>query len=350
MVTFGLDLSHYQPMSLDLAQCRKEGIEFVFLKCSEGNTFIDSVFTQRLAQARAAGLLVAAYHYVRASAPASLQVLQVEKIVPKDVPVILDVESNSGAIGLTRDLVARLRAAGYRVPLTYLPRWYWSQIGAPSLVGLPTLWSSRYPDNRTGTISSEYGDVPDSYWTGYGGLGVTVLQFTSSGRVAGHEPLDINAYKGTRDELAAVLGYTTTPAPKEDDPVKNLILAKEAGGTAVWVGDGLTRRHVADTNELDGLQYWIGEKGGDPTIHEGWVDLRVLGVDVGAALGQLADDEAEVVAAIRALPAPGDVDEKTLAAALAPILAPLVSAGATPAQVEDAVRRVFASAATPEGN
>lgn len=348
MVTLGLDLSHYQGTSVDFAQCRREGVEFVFLKSTEGSSFVDSAFATNLGKARAARLLVAAYHYVRSNATAAAQVANVVRVVPRDVPVVPDVEANSGGIALVREFVDRLRAAGYHVPLTYLPRWYWQQIGSPSLVGLPSLWSSRYPDTKRGSLSEEMEDVPASYWAGYGGLGVTVLQFTSSARVAGHEPLDGNAYIGTRDQLAALLGAPQQPQQRGDDPVKNLILAQEAGGTAVWVGDGLTRRHVADTDELDGLKFWIGQKGGDSTIHDGWADLRVLGVDVGAALGQLADDESNMIAAIRALPKPGDVDEASLAAALAPILAPLISAGATPEQVEDAVRRVFASAATKE--
>lgn len=135
----------------------------------------------------------------------------------------------------------------------------------------------------------------------------------------------------------------------EDPAVKNLILGREKGGVAVWVGDGVTRRHVQDETELAGVTYWIGAKGGDPKVYD-FADLRVLGVDMSALVGQLTDDEANVLAAVRALPAPGDVDEQTLAAALAPILAPLISAGATPEQVTEAVRAAFARAGQTEGN
>ena len=68
----------------------------------------------------------------------------------------------------------------------------------------------------------------------------------------------------------------------EDPTVKNLILANKLGPDGktptgeIWVGDGMTRRHVADSNELDGLKFWIGEKGGDKTVHN-FGDLRVLG-------------------------------------------------------------------------
>lgn len=275
MVTFGLDISHHQDLGLDLAQCRREGIEFVFLKATEGAGFVDSEFGANLAEARAAGLLVAAYHYVRSNASAAAQVANVARVVPRDVPVIPDVEANSGGVALTRDVVTRLRGAGYSVPLSYIPRWYWNQIGQPSLAGLPPLWSSRYPDNVVGSIADEWADVPANYWNGYGGLNVAVLQFTSSVRIAGHQPLDANAFRGTRAELAVLLGS------QEEDPVKNLILAREEGGEAIWVGDGITRRHIEDAKELAGLVFWIGQRGGDNTVHD-FADLRVLGADTEA--------------------------------------------------------------------
>jgi GH25 family lysozyme M1 (1,4-beta-N-acetylmuramidase) len=285
MVTFGLDISHHQDLGLDLARCRGEGIEFVFMKSSEGSSFVDSAFAANLAEARAAGLLVGAYHYVRSNASAAAQVANVARVVPRDVPVIPDVEANSGGIALVREFVDRLRAAGYRVPFSYIPRWYWQQIGSPSLAGLPPLWSSRYPDNVVGGLLDEWADVPASYWTGYGGLDVAVLQFTSSVRIAGHEPIDANAFRGTREQLAALLGS----AAEEEDPMKNLILAIENDGPRVWVGDGLTRRHVQDEKELEGLQYWIAQKGGDPTVQR-FADLRVLGTDVTDGVEQIDRD------------------------------------------------------------
>jgi hypothetical protein len=302
MVTFGLDISHHQDIGLDLAQCRREGIDFVFIKSSEGSSFIDAEFAANLAEARNAGCLVAAYHYVRSNASAAAQVANVARAVPKDVPVIPDVEANSGGIGLIREFVDRLRAAGYLVPLSYIPRWYWNQIGSPSLAGLPPLWSSRYPDNVVGSVLDEWADVPGSYWDGYGGLGVAVLQFTSSVRIAGHQPIDANAFRGTREQLAALLGNA-----EREDPMKNLILAIEAGGPRVWVGDGLTRRHVEDEKELEGLQYWIAQRGGDPTIQQGFQDLRVLGADISSTVSQLTDDEANVIAAVKS-PTPVAID------------------------------------------
>lgn len=270
MPVFGLDLSHYQALSLDLAQCKREGIDFVFLKATEGNTFTDSAFAANLAEARAAGLLVAAYHYVRASAAASDQVARIRSVVPRDVPVILDVEANSGGVGLTRQLIDKLRAASYRVPLLYLPRWYWQQIGSPSLAGLPPLWSSRYPDNVVGDLSSEWAHVPASYWNGYGGLDVAVLQFTSSVRIAGHQPIDANAYRGTREQLAVLLGGGQEDDDMLTDAEKRELLAGAAsvqfGQAGVRFAGGLALAVADIRTQVAALTAAVGALANDPDL------------------------------------------------------------------------------------
>ena len=226
--TFGLDISHHQPDSLNLGQARAEGCEFVIIKAGEG-TGADDRFAANLAKARAAGQLVAAYWYQRSAYSAAAHVAGIARTVPKDVPVIPDVESGSGGADLTRDIVNQARAAGYRVPLVYLPRWYWQQIGSPSLAGLPPLWSSRYPDYTVRGLGDAYAKAPGSYWDGYGGLPVALLQFTSSARVAGYAPLDANAYRGSRDQLAALLGAAVTTEGEDEDMANAYSLLVPAG-------------------------------------------------------------------------------------------------------------------------
>ena len=209
MTLFGIDVSHHQG-AFDVERAAREGIDFFIFKATEGSTFIDSRFAENWRKAERTGKPYAAYHYQRGGVSAAAQVAHISRVVPRGVPVIPDVERGSGTVALTRDLVARLRDAGYTVPLLYLPRWYWQELGSPSLAGLPPLWSSRYPDNRVGDIKDEYADVPAHYWNGYGGLPVAVLQFTSSARVAGRAPIDGNAYRGTLAQLRTLL--TGTPA------------------------------------------------------------------------------------------------------------------------------------------
>jgi lysozyme len=229
MVTFGIDASHHQGV-LDFGRFRREsGIEFAFLKATEGSSFVDDEFAVNLWQASSAGLLVAAYHYQRSNASAADQVGNILATVPSWCPVLIDVEANSGNTTLAREIVARLVAAGYRTPLLYLPRWYWQQLGSPDLRGLPPLWSSRYPDNLAGTLAAEYAQVPASYWIGYGGLTVEVLQFTSSGRLPSYaDDLDLNAYRGTRAELESLLGYTHAPPTEEAEEMSVRLVKGDA--------------------------------------------------------------------------------------------------------------------------
>lgn len=310
MTLFGLDISHHQSSSLNLAQCRNEGVEFIFLKATEGSTFVDPAFVANLNKARAAGLLVGAYHYVRSNATVAAQVMNVVRTISKDVPVILDVEANSGGVGPVREMVAALRAAGYTVPLLYLPRWYWQQIGSPSLVGLPPLWSSRYPDNVVGTLAGEYAAVPASYWNGYGGLGVTVLQFTSSARVAGHQPLDANAFQGTREQLAAVLG-------EEDDVSWN--------DTWTFTPAGSTTPISVKFGDMVGNMFAMKFYGSDSEPWRGASEVAMLKDLVGR---QLADVDEEALA--EALEARGIV-------------------GITPQQVKEVVQSVFRDAGDGAG-
>lgn len=216
---WGIDISHYQG-NFDLGRARREGFDFAILKATEGHTYTDPWFSRNLAKARDAGLLVAAYHYQREESAAQWQADHIEATVPKGVPVILDVEHGGGGVALTRQLNAELNRRGYRTPLLYLPAWYWRQIGSPDLSGLPPLWYSRYANYEGGAASAIYQRNADwfaQHWDGYGGLPVAVLQFTSSATVAGHTPVDGNAYRGTRQELAAMFDADPGTVPEEDD-------------------------------------------------------------------------------------------------------------------------------------
>lgn len=215
MPLYGVDISHHQG-SFPVDRLRSEGFSFVIFKATEGSGFTDSRFAANVAAAETAGIHYAAYHYQRAGISASAQVANIKRVVPKDCPVIPDVESSSGGVGLTRQIVRLLREAGYHVPLSYIPRWYWDgHLGRPSLEGLPPLWSSRYVTGG-GYASQIYEGVPSHYWDGYGSNTVAVLQYSSSATVAGRTPIDVNAFRGTRDELAALFtGEDDMPSAEE---------------------------------------------------------------------------------------------------------------------------------------
>jgi len=65
-----IDISHYENVSPDFITTANAGIAAVILKATQGTAFIDPTFLGRVAEARAAGLLVGAYHFLDSSNPA----------------------------------------------------------------------------------------------------------------------------------------------------------------------------------------------------------------------------------------------------------------------------------------
>lgn len=74
------------------------------------------------------------------------------------------------------------------------------------------------------------------------------------------------------------LVFDFMPTKKGEDM---LLLAREKGEEAVFVGNGVTRRHVRSTAELENLQFWMRKSGHDDAVHEFNKDTLdgVLGVE-----------------------------------------------------------------------
>jgi lysozyme len=66
-----IDISHYENVSQDFVATAKAGIVAVVLKATQGIDFVDPTFLLRVAEAKAAGLLVGAYHFLDSNSPAA---------------------------------------------------------------------------------------------------------------------------------------------------------------------------------------------------------------------------------------------------------------------------------------
>jgi lysozyme len=206
VTVFGVDLSNNNPR-IDLAQVKSEGFEFVFAKASEGDYFQDATWPGYRDAGAAAGLITVPYHYAIGSCPPDSQVATFRANGGGD-RVMIDFEANSGGINDFWALKAAFDAAGVAVVLSYFPRWYAQRIGSPDLSGVPNLIASSYVGG-SGPASVLYPGDDSFYWAPYYGATPTVLQFSDAGLVAGAR-VDVNAFRGTRDELAALLGLPST--------------------------------------------------------------------------------------------------------------------------------------------
>lgn len=205
---YGYDVSEHNP-DFDHAQAYKEGYRFAMARTSQG-TYRDKWFKRHMTAIRKTDLLFAAYHYVWTSAARDQAATVAAMIGDKSVPVFLDSELGSSTEGQNWDVAQALRKLGYRVIGNYFPEWYWQQVGRPKL-RLGPLWSSKYVTG-TGPGSTLYQSVPASYWGGYGGQDVALLQFTSKAKIAGMV-VDASAFRGTMAELEALFGAKTASTP-----------------------------------------------------------------------------------------------------------------------------------------
>lgn len=90
----GIDISKYQG-SVDFAAVRAATISYVFIRATEGITYQDADFATNIAAARAAGLVVGAYHFYETNDEPNAQLANFTGLVSLqrgDLPPVVDIE------------------------------------------------------------------------------------------------------------------------------------------------------------------------------------------------------------------------------------------------------------------
>lgn len=323
----GLDISSHQN-GLDLAAAKSAGLEFVFIKVTEGSGYRNPLWPAFRDQARANGMLLAGYHYVTTDDPAAQAGACRDWLADPTIPIMLDWEDRGGDWPNFERVHGAFRRAGLNVVLGYIPHWYWDRQGRPDLTGCGLrLVSSRYPTSTPGTPAELYPVITPALWAGYGGLNPTILQFSEHGRVGGHQ-VDLNAFAGTRDELesllsgrrrgsedaVALIDWPASPLPtdangirwQDSDPASWPRCAEQKtalvhSGARTWRGAGslsvVACGWAMGTSKPDALTdpHLTFQDGPDPTGKikpSGWIDwLRVFYFPDGPGHGdwQVAD-------------------------------------------------------------
>jgi hypothetical protein len=246
---FGIDISHYQK-DIDLGVAvHDHNLTFLAAKLTEGQGLKDAVHGHFKAEAERLGLLFTSYHWVRGDSSPAAQVQNVLEALKgdKSVPIMLDVERTQGGNPAWSDVAgvrAGLVAHGLKVGLIYLPQWYWES----------TLHRPKIPDNWA-LFQSDYGSNSGAYpgdnsdrWL-HGSRKADLLQFTSQGQhLFGYHGngLDVDAYRGTRDDLAKTgwfKDYRKKVAPVP--PEKNKPAPKPPKGPVLKTNVSLYKRAIA---------------------------------------------------------------------------------------------------------
>lgn len=272
MPIYGIDISHHQA-GINLQQVKNEGFQYVIARVGQGaggqyGTTQDREWRRHRDECRRVNLRLCAYWYIGNNISAWENArLCALWMGDNRIPVALDCEAGSGNIAFYREVLENFRRAGLWVNMSYIPRWYWQQVGSSSLAGLPPLWSSRYV-NGSGTAAQLYPGDSSTLWNNYGGNEVKILQFTSSAQVAGRT-VDANAFKGNLAQLDALLFGIVPPVdaplpPPVEEPDMQLtdVIGRRADGSPITVGDalraasnpGTTKQELEDTSKaLEGF-------------------------------------------------------------------------------------------------
>jgi lysozyme len=211
MTVFGVDIASYQA-GLDLSGLA--GIDFVIAKATESDSYANPHYAGWQAAAPRAGKLFAWYHFLSSTSGSAAQAAWTARHVDAALPGMVDVEATGGSTPRLPDLVGYLdaaEAAGLRIRLVYLPRWYWQRIGSPDLSPVTArgigIVSSHYPVTApTGTAQAYAAAGGDTGvgWRPYGNATPLIWQFTDAAPEGGQK-VDADAYRGSREQLAAFL-------------------------------------------------------------------------------------------------------------------------------------------------
>lgn len=213
-MVLGIDVSAYQ-RSLSWKAVKDAGIEFGWIKATEGTGYVNSTYERHRKAARRHGIPVGAYHFARPDADDGPVAeadffLEVAAPEPGDLLPVLDFErAGIGPAKLARWARAWLQRVEKRIgqpPILYTYTSFWTSIvdNATGFSSYP-LWLANYGVND-GTVHRvrPVGDWPK----------VTVHQYTSKGQIPEHDgSVDLNRLmRGcTLDELR--LGVEVPPAP-----------------------------------------------------------------------------------------------------------------------------------------
>ena len=217
---FGVDVSEHQD-GMSLKQAKREGMEFAIIRTTDG-TYKDRCYRSHLEDAEGAGMITAAYHYLRNPSEGTTVAQQVqaslEVMGDKKRPLWIDVETSAGLhVDHIRDCKREFERRGVRVigVYSYVP--YWEGRIAPSEPDsheFGAFWVAAYGQNRRGKPRDIYpGDQHRQWNYPLGNQKPALWQYGSNAQVAGYS-VDINAYRGTRSELESL--FTGQAAPEEE--------------------------------------------------------------------------------------------------------------------------------------
>jgi GH25 family lysozyme M1 (1,4-beta-N-acetylmuramidase) len=267
---FGIDVHPEYQRGLNFERARTEGYEFCVIKATEGpyrdgDRYVPSGFKDFYRRAEAEGFVMGAYHFLL-STPARAQADHFLRTIeavggPEDKILMVDFEEYPAPHGYLTPgndqleaFVAEVkRRVGDHPVVLYSGRGFWNggdASGDFGQYGADAAWDAMYLDmNPRDRPREYYDDVRHRGWgEPWGGVEPWFWQFTSAGGVAGMN-IDVNAYRGTREQLLALTGLEG-PTIADDEGTEEVGDGRTGGGKRA-----LTHGVVDGTRFAEGYKY-----------------------------------------------------------------------------------------------
>ena len=195
---FGVDVSVYQG-EVDWAVLAGQGVDFAFIKATEGSSLQDVRFAENWTNAQAAGVRVGAYHFFSYDSPGETQAdnfIDAVPVTPGALPPVVDIEfygsyleepaSRETARAILDPLLERLEDYYGVKPILYCTyRAYRLYLSGGAYADYP-LWIS---SPRVAPLLHDW-----TFW-----------QYSHTARLEGYDghqdKIDLNVFRGTREEF-----------------------------------------------------------------------------------------------------------------------------------------------------
>lgn len=284
---FGIDVHPEYQKNLNFERARSADYEFCLIKASEGpyrdgDKYVPGGFKEYFHRAEAEGFVMGAYHFL-VSTPARAQAEHFLRTIesvggPEDKILIVDFEEYQAPHGylspgndqlMTFIAEVKRRVGGQPVVL-YSNRGFWNggdTSGDFEQYGADVAWDARYLDMNPHNRPREYyADMKQHGWgKPWGDVEPWMWQFTSAGTVAGMN-IDVNAYRGTPEQLLALIGENERGGAAENGsrPGGNGGDGKKLLAHGVIDGTNFARgfKYVMQLNNR--MKYWVWSSGPVP--------------------------------------------------------------------------------------
>jgi len=195
----GIDASRFQT-SLDWKRARKAGVEFAFIKATEGADLKDPAFRQHWRAAGRAGIRRGAYHFYYFCSTPEKQARWFIRNVPRTaraLPPVLDMEWNPLSPTCQRRPPGNIVRAEMKVFLDLVEKHYGQRpiiYTTPNFykdAGLSAMrWEEFWLRSTAKSLPEVYPRQPWTFW-----------QYSATGRLPRSEgDIDLNVFNGTREQ------------------------------------------------------------------------------------------------------------------------------------------------------